>query len=192
MGKQARALLSRHGGEQMILVRHRRPPGRKLCALADRWSCGLRVAYRGGADSSVQMPQGVENRCQKAIFIWRNEAPIVYGLWPRVRQAKCRGGKAMIWFDAVTTMQPFEISALAAAMLLGPGRCFRYGYQGHRDRTSDHSVRQFPTTPICSGHRTATLDSVALAPSQFMKLRILQIGLSAFGEDPTSPGQARR
>ena len=120
MGKQARALLSRQAGEQMILAPRWRPSGRKLCALADRWSCGQRVAYRGGADSSVQILQGVENRCQKAIFIWRNEAPVVYGLWPRVRQAMCRGGKAMIWLDAVTARQPSEISALAAAMLLGP------------------------------------------------------------------------
>lgn len=120
MGKQGRALLSRQGGEQMILAPRRRPSGRKLFALADRWSCGQRAAYRGGADSSVQILQGVETRCQKAIFIWRNEAPVVYGLWPRVRQAKCPGGTAMIWLDAVTARQSSEISALVLAMLLGP------------------------------------------------------------------------
>jgi hypothetical protein len=120
MGKQARALPSRLGGGQMILAPRRRPSGRTLCALADRWSCGQRVAYRGGADSSVQIRRGVETRCQKAIFFWRDEAPVVYGLWSSVRQAVCRGGNAMIWLDAVTARQPSEISALAAAVLLGP------------------------------------------------------------------------
>jgi hypothetical protein len=38
------------------------------------------------------MPQVVENHCQLAIFIWRNEAPIVYRPWSRIRQANSRGG----------------------------------------------------------------------------------------------------
>ena len=169
-----------------------RLPGRKLCALADRRGCGLRVAYRGGTDSSMRIPQGVDNRCQKATFIWGNDAPIVYGLSSRARQAQHLRGKAMQWFDAVTAAQPSEISAVAAAMLLGLGRCRRCGYQGQRDWTSDHGICQFPTTTICSGRRTVTFDSVTLAPSRFMNVRILPIGLSAFGADPTSPGQARR
>lgn len=97
----------------------------------------------------------------------------------------------MTWFDAVTAAQPSDINAIAAAMLLGPGRCCRCGYQRQRDRTSDRGVRQSPTTTICSGHRTVTFDLVAFVPSRFMNVRILSIGLSAFWADPTSPGQAR-